>query len=246
VIDYGLTLLLIAVVAMLAGAVASVTGFGVGSLLTPLVGLQTGIKLAVAAVAIPHLAATVLRLWMVRKHVDMRVLWSFGLMSAVGGLAGAFLHTFVESPALTAVFADLLIFAGVTGLAGLADRVRLKGWTAWVAGAVSGLLGGLVGNQGGIRSAALLGFDLPKRAFVATATAVALMVDGARTPIYLATQGREIFNAWPFVAVATAGVLVGTALGERILRRVPETAFRRIVSAIILVLGLLMFWQAIR
>ena len=40
------------------------------------------------------------------------------------------------------------------------------GWVAWLAGALSGLLGGLVGNQGGIRSAALLGFNLSKANFV--------------------------------------------------------------------------------
>jgi hypothetical protein len=111
---------------------------------------------------------------------------------------------------------------------------------AWVAGAVSGLLGGLVGNQGGIRSAAMLGFDVRKEAFVATATAVALMVDGARMPVYLATQGRDMIGVWPFVVVATAGVLVGTLLGTRVLGRVPELLFRRVVSAIILILGAVM------
>jgi hypothetical protein len=31
-----------------------------------------------------------------------------------------------------------------------------------LAGAVSGALGGLVGNQGGIRTAAMLGYEVPK------------------------------------------------------------------------------------
>ena len=42
------------------------------------------------------------------------------------------------------------------------------GWAAWIAGAMSGFLGGLVGNQGGIRTAAMLGFEVPRQAFVAT------------------------------------------------------------------------------
>jgi uncharacterized protein len=235
-----LAIMLVAVVAVVAGAIASVTGFGIGSLLTPLLAMQTGTKLAVAAISVPHLAGTALRFWMLREHVDRRVLWSFGLMSAAGGLAGALLHTVVGGPILTAVLGGLLVFAGITGLTGLVDRVRFSGWMAWVAGAVSGLLGGLVGNQGGIRSAAMLGFDVRKEAFVATATAVALMVDGARMPVYLATQGRDMIGVWPFVVVATAGVLVGTLLGTRVLGRVPELLFRRVVSAIILILGAVM------
>lgn len=170
-------LLLMAGVAALAGAIASVSGFGIGSLLTPLLGLRVGTKLAVAAVSVPHVMATGLRFWLMRKHIDRGLLWSFGLMSAAGGLLGAILQIYANSPVLTVVFGCLLILTGVLGLTGLSERVRFRGWVGWVAGVVSGILGGLVGNQGGIRSAAMLGFDVPRQAFVATATAVGLIVD---------------------------------------------------------------------
>jgi uncharacterized protein len=237
-ISFWLAIVLVVVIALIAGAIASVAGFGVGSLLTPLLGLLTDMKAAVAIVSIPHLVGTALRLFMLRRHVDRRVLWSFGLTSAAGGLAGALLGTFLRTPALTIVLGCLLLLAGVTGLTGMTDRMRFGGRWAWLAGAVSGVFGGLVGNQGGIRSAALLGFDLPKEAFVATATAVALMVDGARMPIYFATQASDIANAWPFVIAATVGTVAGTLLGERVLMLVPEATFRKIVAAIISLLGL--------
>ena len=83
---------------------------------------------------------------------------------------------------------------------------------------------------------------MPRRAFVATATAVGLIVDGARMPVYLATQGDEIAGLWPVLVTATLGALAGTVLGERILRRVPEPAYRRVVSALILVLGAVMLF----
>src|SRR5437660_4061896 len=109
---------LIAVVGFVAGAIASVSGFGIGSLLTPVLAVRVGTKLAVAAVSIPHLTATALRFWIMRRHVDRRLLWSFGLMSAAGGLAGALLHVYADSLALTVVFGVLLIFTGVLGLTG--------------------------------------------------------------------------------------------------------------------------------
>jgi uncharacterized membrane protein YfcA len=113
----------------------------------------------------------------------------------------------------------------------------------WVAGAVSGFLGGLVGNQGGIRSAAMLGFDVPRHAFVATATAVGVIVDAARVPVYLATQGQEIAGLWPFLLAATAGAVVGTLAGERLLRRIPEPVYRRLVAGLVLALGLFMLFR---
>jgi len=194
---------LVGLSAIVAGAIAAVTGFGIGSILTPVLAVKHGTQLAVAAVSIPHLIATFVRVWMLRRDVDRHVLVTFGLMSAVGGLGGALLHSAVSSPALAVVFAGLLIFAGLSALSGHARRLRFGPKMAWIAGALSGMFGGLVGNQGGIRSAALLSFHLERRAFVATATATALFVDGARTPIYLATAGREMLSIYGIIALST-------------------------------------------
>src|SRR5437016_5627200 len=100
---------------------------------------------------------------------------------------------------LTISFGVLAAFAAVVAgaVAAVAERIRFGSKTAWGAGALSGLFGGLVGNQGGIRSAALLGFNIPKESFVATATAIALVVDAARLPVYVWTEHQKIFAAWP-------------------------------------------------
>ncbi|MEO7042707.1 MAG: sulfite exporter TauE/SafE family protein [Gemmatimonadaceae bacterium] len=229
--------ILLAFVALVAGAIASIVGFGIGSLLTPLLAARVGTQLAVAAISIPHVLATALRFWRLRAHVDRYVLVSFGITSAAGGLAGALLHSFASNRALAIVFGLILIFVGMSQLTGLAQRMRFHGSVAWIAGAVSGLFGGLVGNQGGIRSAALLGFDVDKQAFVATATAIGLIVDAARMPVYFVTQGSEIVHVWLLVLIATIGALVGTLFGVRALRRIPEKEFRRIVALILLALG---------
>src|SRR5262245_46668758 len=144
-----LFLLVTIAVAFLAGAVAAVSGFGIGSLLTPLLAVRVGTKLAVAAVSIPHMIATALRLWIMRKDVDRRLLWSFGLMSAAGGLVGALLQSAADNPVLTGLFSVLLIFTGVMGLTGLSERLRFRGWVGWVAGAVSGFLGASLAIRAG-------------------------------------------------------------------------------------------------
>jgi uncharacterized protein len=234
---------LVLAVGVAAGAIAAVSGFGIGSVLTPLFIAPLGMRLAVAFVSLPHVVGAVLRLWLLRAHVSRRLLLTFGVASAAGGLAGAALSSRVSGGFLTGLFAALLIFAGVSGLARLTERMRFGRRMAWLAGAVSGLFGGLVGNQGGIRSAALMGFDVPKEAFVATATAVGIIVDAARIPVYFATELRTVplgGAGWLLAAFAAAGVVLGTVAGARVLRRMPEKVFRPIVSALILALGLYM------
>jgi len=232
--------LVVAVAALLAGVVAAISGFGIGSLLTPAFALQAGTKAAVAAVAIPHLVGTLQRYWILRRHVDRRVLLAFGLTSAAGGLAGALAHAWLSSRLLAVIFGGLLILAATAEATGWMAKVRWGRQAAWIAGAVSGAFGGLVGNQGSIRSAAMLGFDVPKESFVATATAIGLFVDAARLPVYLATQWSDIVEQWPQVALAIAGVCIGTAIGSRVLERIPRSVFRRIVALLLFALGIYM------
>jgi hypothetical protein len=45
------------------GATATVVGFGIGSLLTPVIAARFGTDVAISAVALPHLAGSLLRGW---------------------------------------------------------------------------------------------------------------------------------------------------------------------------------------
>ena len=235
-----------AAVSIVAGAIAAVAGFGIGSVLTPVLSLRFDVRLAIAIVSLPHVAGTLVRFILVRAHIDRRVLLGFGIASAIGGLVGAALQAVVQSSVLAIVFGALLVFAGLGSLTGFARRMRFGDRNlALVGGALSGLLGGLVGNQGGIRAAALLGFDVDKEAFVATATAVALVVDGARIPVYLLTQGSDLAAQGPLIAVLAVGAIVGTLAGGWTLRRLPEPIFRRVVGALLLLLGLYTLARAV-
>ena len=175
----------------------------------------------------------------------MRIFVLFGITSAVGGLVGALLNAYATNPVLTIIFGLALILASLSELSGLGKRVRFHGNAGWIAGAASGLLGGLVGNQGGIRSAAMLGFDLKPESFVATATAVALAVDGARVPVYLITEFHDIARYWLLLVVAVVGCIIGTVFGRRILSQVSESVFRRSVAVLILALGVYMLIKGV-
>jgi uncharacterized protein len=235
----------VVIAGVVAGSIATVTGFGIGSLLTPVFAMQVDTRLAVALVSVPHLIGTSFRFALMRGPIDHRVLWGFGLMSAAGGLMGGVLYGVANSEWLTILFGVLLLFAAVSEIIGLARRVRFRGWVAWVAGALSGLLGGLVGNQGGIRSAALIAFDLRKEMFVGTATAIALFVDGARVPIYLYLQHDEMRAQLWWMLLAIAGVVAGTLVGSRTLGRIPEIWFRRLLALTLAVLGIAMLIRAV-
>ena len=231
-------LIAVLTVAILAGATASVVGFGIGSLLTPLLAFRYGMPAAVAAVTIPHAVATALRCWRLRAAVDRRVLVRFGLLSAAGGLLGALLYTRLGGALLTRILGALLILTAAAHLGGLARRWHPHGPLVGLLGFGSGFFGGVAGNQGGLRAAALGAFGLAPAAFVATSTATGLLVDAARTPVYLWQAGDLLVRLWPVLTTATAGVVVGTLAGERVLLGLSTERFGRIVATAIGVLGI--------
>src|SRR5262245_51704467 len=229
--------------AVVSGGTAAVAGFGIGSLLTPLLAASFGTATAVAAVAIPHAAATALRCWRLRANIDWTVVRSFGLLSAAGGLIGALLYTCFSNAALTLILGLLLLSTAVATIVDLPSRVRLSGVTISGLGLLSGLFGGLAGNQGGLRAAAMLSLALAPVRYVATATATAMLVDLVRTPIYVWQAGGVLSSLFVPLSVATIGVLIGTLLGERILLGLSIRQFRYAIAALI---GLLGVWLVVQ
>ncbi len=113
-------------------------------------------------------------------------------------------------------------------------------------GLLSGFFGGLAGNQGGLRAAALTAFRLNPRSFVATATATGLLVDLARTPVYLWSTGPRLLPLALPIGVAAIGVVLGTLLGERILLGLSTRRFGQIVGVAIGGLGIWLLVVATR
>ena len=113
-----------------------------------------------------------------------------------------------------------------------------------VLGVCSGFFGGIAGNQGGLRAAALTAFALPPLPFVATATATGLLVDVMRAPVYLWTAAPALLPLAIWIGLATAGVLAGTIIGERMLLGLSPERFGRIVAAAIAVLGVWLVFRA--
>jgi hypothetical protein len=108
-----------------------------------------------------------------------------------------------------------------------------------VGGFASGLLGGLTGHQGAIRSAFFLGKNLPKETFIATGAAVACVVDFTRLAVYV-----QLFRSlggsvpWPVIGAGIAGAAVGLWIGRIGLRNAPACTFRRIIGIALMVFGL--------
>ena len=226
--------------AIAAGAVAAVAGFGIGSILTPVLSTQVDVRLAIAAVSLPHLVGTAVRFLLVRTHIDRDVLVGFGLASAIGGLAGAALQAVVQSAVLAIVFAALLLFAGVSSLTGLSQRLRFRGRGAALVGGAAGAdhadhdrRSVRARSHDALRvSTDVAGNSYRRRPADPGWPRYTVRPDGWRCGV----RRRSITG--PLILILSVGATIGTLAGQWTLRRMPERVFRRVVGVLLLLLGL--------
>ena len=110
-----------------------------------------------------------------------------------------------------------------------------------VGGFFSGFMGGLIGNQGAIRSAYLLNYSLSKEEFIATGTAVSILIDVTRIPLYIGEAAGVSVTFFPLGLVITVA-FAGTFIGKELVKKVSLQRFRLIVASFLIVVALRLFF----
>ncbi|HEU5323274.1 MAG TPA: TSUP family transporter, partial [Methylomirabilota bacterium] len=95
--------LVVSVVAFLMSGLTLLSGFGLGTVLTPTFALFFPVPVAVAATALVHLANNGFKLFLLGRYADWRIVVRFGVPAAIAAFAGASLLSLVARlPALIA------------------------------------------------------------------------------------------------------------------------------------------------
>ena len=229
-------------------------GFGLGTLLMPVVALFFPVDVAIAITALVHLASNVFKLGLLGRQADRDVLVRFGVPAVMAALAGAWLLTMLAaSPALLSyeafgrrqdvslrqlVVGVLILVFGLVEQSPVLARLSLdRRYLPW-GGALSGFFGGLSVHQGAFRSMFLLKSGLSKEAFVATSAVLAVLVDVVRTVVYGWDYARGVAAVdWGLVGAASVAAFAGAWLGARWLRKVTIRAVQLAVAALLIVVG---------
>ncbi len=234
-------LILILLVTYSISVLTLMTGFGIGTVLTPTFALFYDVKTAVFLAAIVHLANNYLKFGLFRKHLDISIFKRFGLISILGALVGSLLQGYLDTQIVKMTLALALVVIAVSEFLPPSLTVQLPRKYDYAGGLFSGFLGGIVGNQGAIRSAYLLSYKLNKEVFVATATAISLVIDLTRVPIYIYHQYDQLFLSAVNLLVIISVAFMGTLTGKELLKKVSLERFRFLVASFVIVAAIAMF-----
>lgn len=231
------------------------SGFGLGTLLTPVFAIFFPIDLAVAMTASVHFLNGLFKLGLVGQHAVKRIVVGFGIPAILAAFLGAWVLVWVSDhpPILTYQVASrtlqvlpvkilvaclMLVFA----LFEVVPKFRQLEFNQHylpLGGVLSGFFGGLSGHQGALRSAFLARAGLTKEQFIGSGVAIAALIDVARLTVYsrhFASEG--IRTNVPLIAMATVSAFAGALLGNRLVKQVTMDTIRVVVSITLFFLAL--------
>lgn len=240
-----INILIPVVAAFLAASLTLMTGFGLGTILTPVFLIFYDVKIAILIVAVVHLSNNLLKVSLFGSHISIDILKRFGALTLAGAFIGAFFQGKMDSSIVKILLGTSLIFLGLKEATGFGEKIRLPQKIDFIGGFLSGLLGGFVGNQGAIRSAYLLNYNIPKETFVATAAIIASVVDVTRIPVYIFSNKDVLTDNAILLLITTASAFAGTFAGKSFLKKISLKTFKLYVAAAIVIIGALLTFRII-
>jgi hypothetical protein len=238
-----LEIVLILIVVVVASVVGTMTGFGLSTLMVPVLILFYPLPQTLLFVGIVHWFGDLWKLVLFREGIRRRLILAFGLPGILATTIGARLVFSISSTVLSRILGVFLIAYVVFLTLKSSFRVGQGTATAATGGALSGFFAGIFGMGGAIRGLFLSAFDLPKAVYLATAGAIAIAIDTTRLATYL-LQGTRVESRllWGMLLFVPASFL-GARLAKGLLDKVPQQHFRKIIAAFLLVIGLrLLIW----
>jgi uncharacterized membrane protein YfcA len=248
-------IIILSVAAFLIAILTFFSGFGLGTILTPLFMLFFPVDLAIALTGVVHFFNNIFKLILVGKKADKQVLIRFGIPAVIAAFAGAWLllqitdlqplfsysigsRQFEVFP-VKFIIAILLIFFAIIDLVPYFNKLQFGKDKLPIGGALSGFFGGLSGNQGALRSAFLIRAGLTKEAFIATAVVVSTFVDFTRLSVYATRFSKAgLDENLTLVISATLAGIAGSYIGNKLLKKVTLKFIQILVAIMLVVISL--------
>ncbi|MCA0427987.1 MAG: TSUP family transporter [Bacteroidetes bacterium] len=245
-------LLILSIVAFASALFTFFSGFGLGTILTPVFMLFFPVEVAVALTGITHLINNLFKMGLVGKHADLKISLRFGIPALAAAFLGAwFLIQLSQIPAwfsytafgksfpivpVKFCVATLLIIFSVLELIPGFKQLKIENNYLFAGGLLSGFFGGLSGNQGAFRSAFLIKAGLSPEGFIATGVLIAVGIDITRLGIYAThISSNLILDNWVLLCSASLSAISGSFLGSKLLKKI-TLRFMQIWVAVMLIL----------
>jgi uncharacterized membrane protein YfcA len=223
-------------VAVLTSVVSGVMGMAGGMLLLAIMLLRLEPAVAIPVHGIVQLVSNASRAFFLRKHVRWSAVWRFAWPLLPGGALGIWLLSYVP-PAGSRIAIGVFVLAA-TWLetffsigTGEGARRALP-----VGGALVGFFSTLVGATGPLLGPFILALELGAQSTIATMASCQIFQHTSKVLLFGARGFDALAYALP-CAILCLCAIAGSAIGTRLLDRLPEKQFRVLVKLVLTALA---------
>lgn len=248
-------LIIVSLAAFFIAILTFFSGFGLGTLLTPVLMIFFPVDLAIALTGVVHFFNNVFKLFLVGRNADMQVLLRFGIPAVIAAIAGAWLllqitdldplfiyaigERTIEVYPVKFIISVLLIIFALMDLVPFLNKIQFTKKHMPVGGALSGFFGGLSGNQGALRTAFLIKAGLTKEVFIGTSVVISCFVDFTRLAVYSTRFVKaDLGENLSVVMCATLAAIAGAYLGNKWLKKITFKSIQIIVAVFLIVVSI--------
>lgn len=245
-------IIIISLSAFIVSILTFFSGFGLGTILTPVFMIFFPVELAIALTGVVHFFNNIFKLFLVGNNANKEVLLRFGVPAVISAMLGSWMllnitdlqplfsyyafGKYFEVYPVNSIISVLLIIFAIIDLIPYFSTLQFEKDKLPIGGMLSGFFGGLSGNQGAFRSAFLIKSGLSKEAFVATSVVVSTFVDFTRLSIYATRFTKSgLTDNIVLVICATLAGIAGAYFGNKLLKKV-TLRFLQITIAIMLII----------
>jgi uncharacterized membrane protein YfcA len=218
--------ILLCLLTLVASWIGTATGFGMSTVMIPVMVLFTPLPVALLFVGIIHLCGDIWKVLLFKRGMDWKLILGFGLSGIVASFLGASLSLHAQAFPAKRILGVFLILYVVFLFLKREWALPKRHGTAVCGGLLSGLFAGFFGVGVAIRGAFLASFNLSKEVYLFTSGLIALFIDLTRVSRYISGGTRLeqdlLLALIPGIPVSFAGAY----LAKRFLDRLPQTSFR--------------------
>jgi uncharacterized protein len=237
-------ILLFFILAFLSVVVGTVAGFGTSTILLPVALFFVDFKTALVLVAISHLSGNAGATTFFRHGLDRRLFLLFGVPSVILTVLGAAIVIYIPQNVLEALLGIFLLLFSIYSLLRPGFKVKARKINTIFGGGLSGFLQGLMGIGGPLRGSFLISYNLDKFMYIATMSAIAVVIDATRIPIYFYNNLLEPQFYYYIPPLVIIGI-VGSYTGKKIVNKIPQDIFKKVILVAIALASLLLIYNGL-
>ncbi len=233
-----LAVVIVLVSALLISILDTFIGFGCKVMLIAVLNFFISIKEAIVISAIFAFVQYIFLIYGLKRNIDRELLVEMVWFLVPGIVLGLLLFKIADTSILSSLFSVFLIIYALYKLFKISLKTRLNRVGLNIGIFIFGVLEASIGAAGPLLAALLLKYGKTKQKLVALASAVLLISGLVRMIGY--SQINAFYINSPFLVVGLIFIpLVGTAIGKRLLNRMPVPLFKHLAYLIILLVGLI-------